>query len=64
MLSVGCVLSRAELEALRERAERAEASDAEARRALQLIHGSKMWRFWMAYIAARRWLLRGFGSGR
>ena len=53
--------TRAELEALRERAERAEAEGAEARRALQLIHSSKMWRLWMTYIGARRRLFNPFG---
>ncbi len=54
--------ARAELEAQRERAERAEAEGADARRALQLIHTSKMWRLWMAYIGTRRWLLRPFSQ--
>ncbi len=55
---------RAQLESARQRAERAEVSDAEARRALHQIHTSKMWRLWMAYLSVRRWLLRPFGAPR
>jgi len=35
----------------------------QARRQLDEIHGSKMWKLWMAYLAVRRWLLRPFGGG-
>jgi glycosyltransferase involved in cell wall biosynthesis len=35
-----------------------------ARRQLDEIHGSKMWKLWMAYLAVRRWLLWPFERGR
>ncbi len=43
-----------------EQAGEAEARYREARRELDAIHSSKMWRLWMAYQALRRFLLRPF----
>ncbi len=38
------------------RAEQAEARHEHVRREIHLIHKSKMWKLWMAYLAVRRWL--------
>ncbi len=51
-------VTRAELDASRQRADRLGAEYTEAMQVLQQIHTSKMWRLWSAFVGARRWLFK------
>ncbi len=52
--------TRCELSAERQRADRAEREHAHLRNELGMIHTSKMWKLWMAYLSVRRVLLGPF----
>ncbi|MEM7587761.1 MAG: glycosyltransferase [Acidobacteriota bacterium] len=54
-------VTRAELAASRERADRLGAQYTEAMQVLNQIHSSKMWKLWSGFVAARRWLMKPLG---
>ena len=56
-LSEAAARARDQLDAERARADRAEAEREHVRREMHMIHTSKMWKLWMAYLAVRRWAL-------
>ncbi len=56
--------ARDQLAAERARADRAEAEQARVEHEMHMIHTSKMWKLWMAYLKMRGWLLAPFGRRR
>ncbi len=60
-LSETVAKTRDQLAAAEQRAEQAEARHDHVRHEMHMIHTSKMWQLWMAYLAVRKWLLSPFG---